>query len=371
MKASARRDGFFAGLRMTGIGWAALLAALVSVGLRGSEGRNASAYAAEVVQAAPPYTPGPPVTGVIRLWGHGSFSRPFMRLLVARWAKGFARFQPGVTIREETYGTSSAIPALALGVGDLAILGEEILPEAVDTFMRVKPYEPFGVEIATGSVDVRNFDYAQMFFVHQDNPLAQLTLTQLDAVFGAEHRRGAPRNFRTWGDLGLAGEWADKPITPYGWKTDDSFGFYLEQTLLAGSHRWNDALKEFGHLSRADGSIYDHGQQALDALAHDRYGIAVSNVRYAGPDVKALAVAEREGAPFVAVTAETLINQTYPLTRLIPAYLDRKPGEPIDPKVREFLRYILSREGQQDILDDGRYLPLMPAAIAVQEKKLE
>ncbi|SDR90533.1 substrate-binding domain-containing protein [Opitutus sp. GAS368] len=348
-----------------------LLAGLFLGPLRADEGRNASPYAQQVVASLPAFRPAPAPAGVIRLWGHGSFSRPFMRLLVARWARGFARFHPDITIREETYGTSSAIPALALGAGDLAILGEEILPEAVDTFRRVKLYEPFSVEIANGSVDVRNFDYAQMFFVHKDNPLAQLTLTQLDAIFGAEHRRGAPRNFRTWGDVGLTGEWADKPITPYGWRTDDSFGFYLEQTLLAGSHRWNSALREFRHINRPDGSIYDHGQQALDGLAQDRYGIAVSNIRYAGPDVKALKVAEHEGAPYVAVTARTLIDHTYPLSRTIPAFLDRAPGQPVEPKVKEFLRYILSREGQQDIVDDGRYLPLAPAMVAAQLKKLE
>lgn len=318
----------------------------------------------------PAYRPEPAPAGVIRLWGHGSFSRPFMRLLVARWARGFARYHPEITIREETYGTSSAIPALAFGSGDLAILGEEILPEAVDTFRRLKSYEPFGVEIATGSVDVRNFDYAQMFFVHRDNPLREITLAQLDAIFGAEHRRGAPANIRNWGQLGLTGEWADRPITPYGWKTDDSFGFFLEQTLLAGSHRWNNALRQFGHIYRPDGTIYDHGQQALDALAQDRYGIAVSNIRYAGSDVKPLAVAESAGSPYVEADVRTLIDRSYPLTRIIPAFLDRVPGQPVEPKVREFLRYILSREGQQDIVDDGRYLPLNPDAAAKEREKL-
>lgn len=327
-------------------------------------------FAAQVVQSLPAFQPGPAPAGVIRLWGHGSFSRPFMRLLVARWIKGFARYHPDIKVEEYLYGTSSAIPALVLGVGDLSILGEEILPEAVDTFERMRPYPPFGVDLATGSLAVRNFDYAQMFFVHKDNPLSRLTLTQLDAIFGAEHRRG-PRNIRTWGELGLTGEWADKPITPYGWRIDDSFGFYLETTLLAGSHRWNNALREFAHITRPDGTIYDHGQQILDHLAADRYGIAVSNVLYAGPEVKALAIAEREGSPYVSVTPETLITQQYPLTRLIPAYMDRVPGQPLEPKVKEFLRYILSREGQQDIVDDGRYLPLNPEAIAAQLKKLE
>jgi len=348
----------------------ALLA--VSSGLlHADEGRNASPYAMQVVSSLPSFQPGPPVSGVIRLWGHGSFSQPFMRLLVARWERDFRTFQPGVTIVEDTYGTSSAIPALALGAGDLAILGEEILPEAVDTFSRLKGYPPSGVPIATGGVDVRNFDYAQMFFVNRDNPITGLTLAQLDAIFGAEHRRGARQVVRTWGQLGLAGDWAGRPIIPYGWKTDDSFGIYLEQALLAGSHRWNDALREFGHITRPDGTIYDHGQQILDALARDRFGIAVSNIRYAGPDVKALAVAEREGAPYVAVTAQSLIDQTYPLTRLIPAYFDRRPGQPIDPKVKEFLRYLLSREGQKAIVDDGRYLPLKPESVADSLGKLE
>jgi len=323
------------------------------------------------VESLPAYAPPPEkLSGVIRLWGHGSFKRPFIRRLVGFWTKGFNRFHPDCKIEEALYGTSSAVPALFLGVGDLALLGEEILPEAVESFERVKHYAPFGIEVATGSVDVRNFDYAQIFFVHRDNPLASLTLAQLDAVFGAEHRRG-PANIRTWGGLGLTGEWADRPITPYGWRIDDSFGFYLESTLLAGSHRWNPALREFSHVNRADGTIYDHGQQALDALARDRFGIAVSNVRYAGPQVKALAVAVREGGPAIAVTKETLIAREYPLARVIPIFLDRPPGQPVEPSLREFLRYILSREGQQDIVNDGGYLPLSAEAIAAQLKKLE
>jgi phosphate transport system substrate-binding protein len=233
----------------------------------------------------------------------------------------------------------------------------------------VKHYPPYGIEIATGSVDVRNFDYAQMFFVHRDNPLSSLTLAQLDAIFGEEHRRG-PANIRTWGQLGLTGEWANQTITPYGWRIDDSFGIFLEAALLEGSHRWNNALHEFAHITRPDGTIYDHGQQILDALAADRYGIAVSNLRYARPEVKPLALAARDGGPAIAVTKENLITRKYPLTRVIPAYVDRPPGMPVDPKVREFLRYLLSREGQQDIVNDGGFLPLNAEAVAAGLKKL-
>lgn len=319
--------------------------------------------AERAVQAMPPYRPGQIVEGTLRLWGHGSFQRPFMRRLVTYWEEGFQRFHPRARFEFDMYGTSSAIAALSAGAGDLSILGEELDPGDAALFRLFTRRELQSLPVATGSVDVRNADYAQMFFVHRVNPLGRVTLAQLDGIFGAEHRRG-PRNLRTWGDLGLTGPWADRPIHPYGWAIDDSFGIYLERALLGGSHRWNNELREFRHLPRPDGSIYDHGQQILDALARDPDGIAVSNVRYAGPEVKALALAGDERGPYVSVTAASLIDGSYPLTRLIPACFAAPAGAPLDPKVREFLRYILSREGQADIVRDGSYLPLGPGVAA-------
>lgn len=327
-------------------------------------------YEARLVATMSPYVPQTRVTGTIRLWGHGNRKLPWMRHLVMLWQEGFRKFHPDVTFDYQMHGTSSGVPSLFNGAGDVAILGEEILPEAVRAFEHVKHYPPLDIEIVTGSVDVRNFDYAQQFFVHKDNPLAQMTLQQLDAVFGAEHRRG-PKNIRTWGELGLTGEWADKPIHLYGWAIDDSFGAYLQEYLLGGSHRWNCALHEYIHKSQPDGSIYDHGQQILDALDGDRYGLAVSNIRYAGPDVKALAIGATSAGPFYQATKQTLVEHRYPLARTIPAIIDRPPGMPIVPKVKEFLRYLLSRDGQEMVIRDGRYLPLSPVLIAEQLRKIE
>jgi phosphate transport system substrate-binding protein len=331
---------------------------------------QSDSYESRVVGSFPGYVPEQQVSGVIRVSGHGSAGNPWMRQLLIAWEKDFQRFQPGVRLEYRMYGTSSAIPALFNGTADVAILGEEIDPVAVRTFERVKHYAPTGVDVFTGSVDIRNIDYAQMFFVHKDNPLAKLSLTELDGIFGEEHRRGGT-NIRRWGQLGLTGEWADKPISLYGWRIDDSFGFFLQQYLMEGSHEWNCALHEYSHINRPDGTIYDHGQQILDNLAKDRYGIAVSNIRYAGPDVKALAIGVTPAGPFYPVTKQTLIDRTYPLARVIPAVIDRAPGMPVDPKVKEFLRYLLSREGQEVVLHDGRYLPLSPAAALKEARKLD
>ena len=323
------------------------------------------------VASLPGYAPREKVSGTIRLWGHGSFKRDFMGTLVSRWMADFNRFQPDVKLDNRLYGTASAIGALIAGTGDIALLGEEISPAAAAAFERAKGYPPTGIQVATGSLDVNFFDYAHMVFVHRDNPLAHLSLVQLDAIFGAEHRRGAAKNFRTWGDLGLTGEWADKAIQPYGWKVDEDFALFFREAVLENSHRWNTALKEFVHEIRPDGTQYDHGQRILDALARDRFGIAISNVRYANAAVKALALGRSDAGPFFAPTPANLIAQTYPLGRIIPAFIDRVPGRPVDPVVREFLSFILSREGQRGLIEASSYLPLGAEIIQTQKEKLK
>ncbi len=323
-----------------------------------------------VLDALPAYVPAQQVSGSIRIWGHGSPKHDFMGPIFRRWVAGFARFQPNVTLVNRLYGTASAIGALYAGAGDIAILGEEIEPAAARAFLKVEHVPPFGVAIATGSLDVRYFDYAHVIFVNRANPLSRLTLAQLDAVFGAEHRRGRD-NIREWGQLGLAGAWAPRPIQPYGWSLDDFFAQFFQDTVLDGSHRWNCALREFRTTTHSDGSPYDHGEKILEALARDPDGIAISSLLYANPQVKPLALAERPGGPYYEATRENLIAQTYPLTRYVPAYIVRVPGRPIDPRLREFLRYLLSREGQTATVGDGGYLPLSPAATAAQMAKLD
>jgi phosphate transport system substrate-binding protein len=325
--------------------------------------------ALDFVSRLPAYRAREAVTGTVVLWGHGSFKRDFMGPLVEEWMSGLRRHQPGIELDYRMYGTASAISALLTGAGNLALLGEEISPAAATAFRRAKGHAPTGIEVATGSLDVNFFDYAQMIFVHRDNPVRGLTLAQLDAVFGAEHRRGR-RNIRRWGELGLSGAWNDAHIQPYAWKVDEDFALFFRGAVLEGSHRWNEATREYVHLVRPDGSQYDHGKQILDALAKDRLGIAVSNVRYANPLVRQVPLAHRDGEPFVTASPASLISQEFPLVRIIPAYVDKAPGGRVDPAPREFLRYVLSREGQSALIARSGYLPLGERHIAAQLAKL-
>ncbi|MFI5336168.1 MAG: PstS family phosphate ABC transporter substrate-binding protein [Opitutales bacterium] len=350
---------------------AACAVLLGSLALHGAGSEESAAEASRRALAGmPPYQPVEQVSGTIRIWGHGSAKRDFMGGLLKRWTDGFTRYHPGIRIENRMYGTASAIGALYTGAGDIALLGEEIAPAAAAAFEREKGYAPTGVPIATGSLDVNFFDYAHMVFVHRDNPVTRMSLAQLDAIFGTERRRGAPALLRTWGQLGLTGGWADRPIQPYSWKVDEDFALFIREVLLENSHRWNPAVKEYVHVTRPDGTQYDHGKQILDALARDPGGIAISNIRYANPQVRALALAREEGGPWFEPTPANLISQDYPLVRIIPAFVDRAPGKSLDPRVREFLRYLLSREGQEALVQESDYLPLSPHIVRQQLEKL-
>lgn len=318
----------------------------------------------------PRYVAGPQVTGTISVWGHGSPTHDFVGDLVRRWYAEFSRSQPGVKLDYRMYGTASAIGALATGVGTLAILGEEIDPDAERMFRRARGYPPTRIEIANGSVDTNYFDYAHMIFVHRSNPLAKMSVAQLEAVFGDEHRCRAPANIRQWGGLGLTGDWARRPIVPYAWKTDVDFSLLFRERVLCGSHRWNPAVHEYMPVTAPDGHVIQHGQLILEALAKDPRGIAISNVRFANADVRPLPLGWNAKRGFVPASDATLISRTYPLGRIIPAFVDRAPGKPIVAADREFLRYILSREGQTALVEDSGYLPLDRATLMRELEKL-
>jgi len=317
-------------------------------------------------QAGAPYQPSQPISGTIRIWGDDKMSG-----VASAWEKGFQKFHPQVNFETKLMGTATAMPGIYTGVADLALIGRETNTTDNDGFLHVLQYRPLRFELMTGSLDVPGKSYALAIFVHKDNPLSKLTLAQLDAVFGCEHRRGLD-NIRTWGQLGLAGEWKNKSINLYSYDAETGTGLFFLHSVLADSRKMNwETLKEFKDIKTLSGSTYESGgQHIIDALRKDRFGLAVSSVRYANPQVKAISLAARDGGPYFMATRENLISRKYPLTRVTYAFVNQQPDKLIDPKVREFLRYIFSLEGQEDIARDHGYLPLSQEAIREQLKKL-
>ena len=121
---------------------------------------------------------------------------------------------------------------------------------------------------------------------------------------------------------------------------------------------------------KADGSLTGAGELMMRDLSRDRYGIAYTGMPFKTPQTKALALADRAGGAFVDLTLDTVQARRYPLLRDVYIYLKRDKGQPVDAKSREFLRYVLSREGQAAVQRDGKYLPLTAEAASAQLKKL-
>jgi len=322
----------------------------------------------EELSTLPSYHPTQQVQGTVRSWGHG-FLRPMMRL----WEQGFRKYQPGVRFEDNLVTSAAAIAGLYTQRADLGVLAREILPSEAAAYQKMTGQKLSPVTVLTGSYANQDKIMALGIFVHQDNPLAQLSFTQLDAIWGVECRRGAPSPIRTWDQLGLSGEWAGKSIHPYSGPAYEAPGAFFSQTVLQGSVLWNDALRQFANVEDEAPSAGDSGvapkidrhvdayQQVVDAVGADPSGIGLSGAGYRNPHAKLIALAADAGGPFVAATKENVASGAYPLARPVRFYFNNGPRLPADPKVVEFLRYILSREGQALVLQEGDFLPLTVA----------
>ena len=306
------------------------------------------------VWAAPaPYRPDAQVAGVIRIWG-----QPGMVKLVQAWADGFHRVQPAARVEALLKGSATAIPGLYSGKADIALMGRENDITDDNGFGRVKQYKPTRLELLGGSLGTPGQSPALAVVVRRDNPLSRLTLAQLDALFGCEGRRGLPP-IRTWGDLGLTGAWRGRPVRLHAVDAETGTGIFFQNTVLLGSRKMNWAqLTEHRDQTRPNGARYRSGAQIADAVRRDRYALGVASLADPGPGLKVVALGETPAGPFYRPTRETVIGRQYPLARRTYAFIDRKPGAPIDPAVREFLRYALSRDGQDAAARSGGYLPL-------------
>jgi len=309
---------------------------------------------------APAYQPEQQISGTIRSWGNDR-----MQGLMTRWEEGFRKHHPAVRFETTLHGTGTAIAGLYAGVADIALMGRSATSTENMAFEWVFRYKPMGVEVSTGSLAVPGKSYALAILVNKDNPLSRLTLSQLDGIFGCEHLRGS-KNFRTWGDLGLTGEWSARSIHTYGPDIQTATASFFRDVVLKGSYKWRCDMKELRGVREPDGSMSDGHREILDALATDPVGIAYTALGELNQQVKPIALSIDDGGPYFGPTLENVQERKYPLTRATWIYVNRAPGGSLEPKVNEFLRYVLSSEGQQDVVHEGDYLPLSPDVLLTQ-----
>ena len=330
----------------------------------------------------PHYTPKEQLTGTLRVWGNNYIKDG---PLGGYWQEAFKKFQPGITIEYHLPTSGIAIPALATGDADLGMSRVATLMDHL-TFEQVFHHGVTEVTAVTGSYDVYGWLPAFIIVVNKDNPLTKISLKQLDDVFGGERQggyvgsvwhkeypysRGADEDIRTWGQLGLTGEWADKPIHVGGQSMRGNQTTNFSSVVLRGSDQFREGYKSYANYIGTDGKIISWSVQANHEIVRDKYAMFWVSPATLGPGVKELAVQGFDGGPYVARTLETVRDHSYPLTEQCYFYLNRDPGKPVDPKVSEFLHFVLSQEGQDCVQHEGRYLPLTGAIVQEQLKKIE
>ncbi|MDE2261904.1 MAG: substrate-binding domain-containing protein [Gammaproteobacteria bacterium] len=332
----------------------------------------------------PRYVPPRQEAGTIRIFGSD------LAGMVRVWEQGFRRYQPGVRFADHFPSSDAGIAGLVSGVSDLGPQARE--QTVVEQLMF---HETFGhaagsVIVATGGYDAEGMADGLVIFVNESNPLARLTLAQLDGIFGAERTgalrgfkwnlksaRSAGRNIRTWGQLGLTGAWAGKAIHTYGYAPTGMSQFF-QLNVLRGSDKWNPNFREYvesGTKMIADDDRAMAGglhQMLARELSHDPYGIAFGVLSQASgvTGVKTVALARSPSGPYVAPSPRSFQDHSYPLSRNIYIYFNRAPGQPLTPCVREFLRYIVSRQGQEAVERKSSYLPLDAALARAQLRRI-
>jgi phosphate transport system substrate-binding protein len=294
---------------------------------------------AAVDPAIPEYSRTSGVSGTL-----GSIGSDTLNNLMTLWAEGFKTTYPNVRIQIEGKGSSTAPPALIEGLAQLAPMSREMKSTEVDAFEARFGYKPTRLRVAIDALAV---------YVNKDNPLERLTLPEVDAIFSTTRKCGHPRQLDAWGAVGLGGDWAARPMSLYGRNSaSGTYGYFKSEALCGGDYR-NEVKEQPGSASVVQG------------VTEDRNGIGYSGIGYKTSGVKTLALAKGPGTPYHGTDPESVLAGEYPLARHLYIYINKAPNQPPDPLVLEFLRYVLSRTGQQVVVKDG-YLPL-PARIVAEE----
>jgi phosphate transport system substrate-binding protein len=272
-----------------------------------------------------------------------------MNNLMTLWGEGFKKLYPGVNLQVEGKGSSTAPPALIEGTAQLGPMSRDMKAEEMDAIEKKHGFKPTRLRTCLDALAV---------YVHKDNPLQSLTMAEVDAIFSKTRKHGHPEDLTTWGQLGLTGEWARKPLSLYGRNSaSGTYGYFKEHALKKGDFK--DTVKE------QPGSA-----SVVQGIAEDKYGIGYSGIGYVTSGVRALSLADKQGGQPVHGDSESLLAGTYPLGRYLNLYIVKEPGKPLDPLRREFVRYIFSKQGQEVVVKDG-YFPLSAKVAEHELKRIE
>lgn len=298
----------------------------------------ASAFAA-VDPAIPGYEKTSGVSGNLSSVGSDSLAN-----LMTLWAEEYKKAYPNVNIQIQAAGSSTAPPALTEGTANLGPMSRAMKDNELQAFEAKYGYKPTAVPVAIDALAV---------FVHKDNPIKQLTMQQVDGIFSATKLCGGS-DIKTWGDVGLTGEWADKPVQLFGRNSvSGTYGYFKEEALCKGDFKAN--------VNEQPGSA-----SVVQSISSTVNAIGYSGIGYRTASVRAVPLVNKKGEVEEANETNALSGK-YPLARFFYVYVNKAPNKPLSPLEAEFVKLVLSQQGQQVVVKDG-YIPL-PAKVIEKTKQ--
>ncbi|WP_205012830.1 PstS family phosphate ABC transporter substrate-binding protein [Sphingomonas panacisoli] len=280
------------------------------------------------------------------------------------WVKMMRKAYPRLSVDMEARASGSGGPGLTNEISELAPVGRELLPAEAEGFRKKFGYDATGFRVATGSVGSLGKTAASIIMVDKDNPINCLSMQQLDSIYSSTRNRGGP-DITNWGQVGLTGAWASKPIHLYGLKSPNGIEWYFKiQVMKMGEYR--DGIQ----FTKGRGFTHAFNVAAEDMKDHPG-GLTYALLANITPNTKAVALSETTGGKCVYPTTQSVYDHSYPLSRYVYIYVNHKPGTKLPAKVREFLKAVLSREGQQQVANDGVYIPLQASVVKEELAKLD
>lgn len=271
-----------------------------------------------------------------------------MNNLMTFWAEGFNRLYPNVKVQIEGKGSSTAPPALIVGSVQIGPMSRGMKPTEVDAFEKKYGYKPTQIKTAIDALAL---------YVNKDNPIRGLNFAQVDAIFSNTRKGGYKEDIKVWGQLGLSGEWTNRPISLFGRNSaSGTYGYFKEHALFKGDYK--STVKE------QPGSA-----SVVQGVTEDRYAIGYSGIGYITSGIRAVPLV-KNGESYKEAETENVLDGSYPLARFLFIYINKTPGKPLDPLILEFVKYILSKEGQEVVVKDG-YVPLPVSVIEEELSKIK
>lgn len=269
--------------------------------------------------------------------------------LMTFWAEEFKKQYPNVAVQIQAAGSSTAPPALTEGTANFGPMSRPMKDQEIEAFEKKYGYKPTLVAVGIDALAV---------FVNKDNPIPGMTMAQVDAVFSSTRTCGASKDITKWGDLGLTGAWANRDLQLFGRNSvSGTYGYFKENALCKGDFK--------RHVNEQPGSA-----SVVQSIAASLNGIGYSGIGYLTSSVKMVPLAKKAGDPFVEANAENALNGKYPLSRPLIMYVNKAPNRELAPLEREFIKLILSKQGQEIVVKDG-YIPLPASMVQKTLEKLD